>query len=159
MLDQGVHLVDLARWFAGEFVEVSGHLGTFFWNMPVEDNGFALLKTADGAVAWLHASCTEWKNLFSFEIYGRDGKLQIDGLGGSYGPERLTWHQMLPEMGPPKTSVWDYPAEDTSWRAELDHFVDCIAQRSAPSGSLDDSMAALRIIGRLYEIAAQRGQM
>ena len=50
-------------------------------------------------------SCTEWKNLFSFEIYGRDGKLQIDGLGGSYGVERLTCYRMLPEMGPPETTI------------------------------------------------------
>ncbi len=72
--------------------------------MPVEDNAFLLLTTAAGQVAWLHASCTEWKNLFSFEIFGRDGKLQVDGLGGSYGVERLTLYRMLPEMGPPETT-------------------------------------------------------
>ena len=111
MLDQGVHLVDLARWFAGDFVEVAGHVGTFFWNMSVEDNGFALLKTATGQVAWLHASCTEWKNLFCFEVFCRTGKLQIDGLGRSYGVERLTAYRMLPQMGPPETSTWEYPAK------------------------------------------------
>ncbi len=89
LLDQGVHLIDLARWFLGDFVEVSGHVATYFWDMPVEDNGFLSVRTAGGQSAWLHASCTEWKNLFSFEIFGRDGKLQIDGLGGSYGVERL----------------------------------------------------------------------
>src|SRR5262249_10986665 len=53
LLDQGVHLIDLARWFAGDFAEVHGHTGTFFWNMPVEDNGFLLLTTPRGQVAWL----------------------------------------------------------------------------------------------------------
>src|SRR5262245_21335146 len=108
LLDQGVHLIDLARWFAGEFTEVSGHVGTFFWDMPVEDNGFLLLRTAQGQTAWLHASCTEWKNLFCFEVFGRDGKLQIDGLGGSYGTERLSFYRMRPEMGPPDTTIWEY---------------------------------------------------
>ena len=58
----------------------------------------------------LHASCTEWKNTFSFEIYGRDGKTATsDGLGGGYGTERLTHYKMLPEMGPPETTSWEYP--------------------------------------------------
>jgi predicted dehydrogenase len=151
MLDQGIHLIDLSRWFLGEFTEVSGHIGTFFWNMPVEDNGFALLKTATGQVAWLHASCTEWKNLFCFEIYGRDGKLQINGLGGSYGVERLAFYQMLPAMGPPETTIWEYPGEDTSWQAEYSDFLSSIRERRAPSGSVDDALEALRIVELLYK--------
>jgi predicted dehydrogenase len=151
MLDQGVHLIDLARWFLGDFADVSGHIATYYWQMPVEDNGFALLKTAKGQVAWLHASCTEWKNLFSFEIFGRVGKLQIDGLGGSYGTERLTFYRMLPELGPPETTAWEYPRGDQSWQVELDHWVDCIEHRRRPSGSLEDALAALEIVERLYE--------
>jgi predicted dehydrogenase len=151
LLDQGVHLIDLARWFCGEFTEVSGHVATYFWPMPVEDNGFALLKTATGQVAWLHASCTEWKNLFSFEIFGRVGKLQVDGLGGSYGTERLTFYRMLPEMGPPETAAWEYPQEDRSWDVELNHWLDGIQSGRPPGGSLLDALAALEIVERLYK--------
>jgi predicted dehydrogenase len=154
MLDQGVHLVDLARWFLGDFADVSGHVGTYFWDWPVEDNGFALLRTAQNQVAWLHASCTEWKNLFSLEIYGRDGKLAIDGLGGSYGVERLAWYRMLPQMGPPETTIWEYPGEDRSWQAEWAHFTDCIRERRQPSGNLEDALAALTVIGKLYAFGA-----
>jgi predicted dehydrogenase len=150
LLDQGVHLLDLARWFLGDFAEVRGHAATFFWDMPVEDNGFVWARTAAGQVAWLHASCTEWKNLFSFEIFGRDGKLQIDGLGGSYGVERLTFYKMLPQMGPPETTIWEYPGEDASWRAEFVHFLDCVERRRAPSGTLDDALAALEAVGEVY---------
>jgi predicted dehydrogenase len=119
--------------------------------MPVEDNGFALLKTATGQVAWLHASCTEWKNLFSFEIFGRVGKLQIDGLGGSYGTERLTFYRMLPEMGPPETTAWEYPQEDRSWDVELNHWLNGIQSGRPPGGSLLDALAALEIVERLYK--------
>jgi predicted dehydrogenase len=150
MLDQGVHLIDLARWFAGDFPRVQGWVDTFFWEMAVEDNGFALLRTGSGQVAWLHASCTEWKNLFSFEIYGKVGKLQIDGLGGSYGTERLTWYRMLPQMGPPETTQWEYPGEDRSWHAELAYLLDCITHRRPVSGSLEDAVQALKIVERLY---------
>jgi len=156
MLDQGVHLIDLSRWFAGDFVDVDGSVETCFWNMAVEDNGFAHLRTASGQVAWLHASCTEWKNLFSFEIFGRDGKLQIDGLGGSYGVERLTHYRMLPQMGPPETTSWEYPGEDRSWHVEFDHFIDCVACGREPSGTLEDALAALEIVETLYRNTERR---
>jgi predicted dehydrogenase len=153
LLDQGVHLVDLARWFAGDFVEVGGHIATYFWDMPVEDNGFLALRTAAGQTAWLHASCTEWKNLFSFEVYGRTGKLQIDGLGGSYGVERLSHYRMSPQMGPPETTIWEYPGEDRSWREEFAHFMECVHQKKPPLGGLDDALAALEVVGRIYQSA------
>jgi predicted dehydrogenase len=154
LLDQGVHLIDLARWFLGDFVRVQGRIGTYFWKMPVEDNGFLMLETHRGQVAWLHASCTEWKNLFCFEVFGRDGKLQIDGLGGSYGVERLTHYRMLPQMGPPETTIWEYPGEDDSWKLEFAHFAECVAQGRQPSGGLIDALAALVVVGRVYEQSA-----
>jgi predicted dehydrogenase len=150
LLDQGVHLIDLARWFLGDFEEVHGHIATFFWNMPVEDNGFLCLTTSAGQVAWLHASCTEWKNTFSFEIFGCHGKLQVDGLGGSYGVERLTHYRMLPQMGPPETTTWEYPDGDQSWSAEFAHFSECISQRRQPSGTLHDALEGLRVVESVY---------
>jgi predicted dehydrogenase len=156
MLDQGVHLVDLARWFLGDFSEVSGHVARFFWDWEVEDNGFALLKTAQGQVAWLHASCTEWKNLFSLEVYGKVGKLHVEGLGGSYGVERLAYYKMLPQMGPPETTIWEYPGEDKSWQAEWAHFTDSIRQRRMPEGNVEDALATLRVIDELYRTSPAR---
>jgi predicted dehydrogenase len=150
LLDQGVHLIDLARWFIGDFTEVRGLTETFFWKMPMEDNAFVLLRTADGRVAWIHASCTEWKNLFSLEVFGRDGKLQVDGLGGSYGTERLTYYRMRPEMGPPETTCWEYPGEDVSWREEYRHLLDCIRERRPPCGGLEDALAALEVVESVY---------
>jgi predicted dehydrogenase len=154
LLDQGVHLLDLARWFLGEFAEVRGAVATLYWDMPVEDNGFVWLRTADGQVAWLHASCTEWKNLFCLEIYGCHGKLQVDGLGGSYGTERLTHHRMRPEMGPPDTAAWEYPGEDGSWAREWAYFRECVATGRAPEGGLEDALAALSIVERVYADSA-----
>ncbi len=151
LLDQGVHLIDLARWFLGDFAQVQGCAGTFFWEMPVEDNGFLILRTANGQVAWLHASCTEWKNLFSFEIYGRNGKLQIEGLGGSYGVERLAHYRMLPEMGPPETTIWEYPGEDRSWELELMDFECSLAGKPSHAPGLADARAALETVEQIYK--------
>ena len=150
MLDQGVHLVDLSRWFLGEFTHVAGSVERFFWNWEVEDNGFCHLKTEGGQVAWLHASWTEWKNLFSFEVFGRQGKLQVDGLGGSYGVERLTHHRMRPEMGPPDTVDWDYPGDDASWREEYASFLQATSGGATANATLEDAAAALAIVEDAY---------
>jgi predicted dehydrogenase len=151
LIDQGVHLIDLSRWFLGDFTSVNGMAQTMFWPMQVEDNGFMMLQTAQKQVAFLHASCTEWKNLFSFEIFGRTGKLEISGLGGSYGVERLTFYKMLPEMGPPETTAWEYPMSDDSWDAEFAEFLEDIQLNRRPAASLSDAHAALTTVKNIYE--------
>ena len=153
LIDQGMHLIDLARWFAGEFVQVQGLAGHWFWDMPVEDNAFLLLRTAEQKVAFMHCSCSEWKNLFSFEVFGRDGKLEVQGLGGSYGVERLTHYRMLPEMGPPDTVAWEFPRGDDSWAAELADFYQDVVLGRQPTPGLSDAMAALRVVERIYEVS------
>ena len=150
LIDQGAHLIDLSRWFLGDFPNVRGSAPTYFWDMPVEDNGFLLLETARGQVAFLHASWTEWKNLFSFEISGRVGKLEISGLGGSYGTERLAWYKMSAEMGPPETMVWEYPMADDSWQAENAAFLDDIRLGRPPDPGIEDAQAVLRVIEGVY---------
>ena len=151
LIDQGVHLIDLARWFLGDFSEVDGFAHTYYWDMPVDDNAFMLLKTEDQRTAFLHVSCTEWKNTFSFELYGRNGKLQVDGLGGSYGVERLTWYKMLPEMGPPETVSWEYPMHDNSWQVEMNQFRQDIELGRQPQPGLIDAVAVLQIVESLYD--------
>ena len=146
LLDQGTHLIDLARCFLGDFSEVMGFAHTYFWPMPVEDNGFMLLKTAQKQTAFLHVSWTEWKNMFSFEIYGKKAKLHIEGLGGSYGVERLAYYKMLPQMGPPETTIWEYPMGDNSWQLEFTEFLEDIRLGRTPSANLADAHAALKIV-------------
>ena len=150
LIDQGVHLIDLAGWFLGEFPNVEGHAATYFWDMPVDDNAFLSLRTAAGQTAWLQVSCSEWKNLFSFEIYGRTGKLAVDGLGGSYGVERLAYYRMLPQMGPPETTVWEYPRGDDSWRLEMQDFLADIRLGRSPAPGLREARAALEVVETVY---------
>ena len=150
LIDQGVHLIDLAGIFLGEFTQVDGHVATYFWNMPVDDNAFLSLRNADGKMAWLHASCTEWKNMFSLEIYGRDGKLQMDGLGRSYGVEKLTYYKMLPQMGPPETTLWEFPRGDESWKIEMAEFAEDIRLKRTPVPGLKEAIAALRVVEKIY---------
>lgn len=150
-IDQGVHLIDLSRWYMGEFSEINGFADTYFWNMPVDDNGFISLRKEDGRAAWLQVSCTEWKNMFSFEIYCKNAKLEISGLGGSYGVERLSYYQMLPQMGPPDTTIFEYPRGDNSWKMELDDMISAIQNKTPITmGDVKDAYEALRIVEAIY---------
>jgi predicted dehydrogenase len=150
LIDQGVHMIDLGYWFLGEFTEVDGLARTFYWDMPVDDNAFLRLATAGGHVAFFHVSCTEWKNLFSLEVYGRDGKLHVDGLGGSYGVERLAWYRMLPQMGPPETTIWEYPGPDDSWEVEFAEFLEDVRLGRQPAAGLPAARSALAVVERVY---------
>jgi predicted dehydrogenase len=149
-IDQGMHVIDLSRMFLGDFTDVAGRMRTYFWNMPVEDNAFFMLSTSKGQVALLHTSWTEWKNMFSFELFGRMGKLEITGLGGSYGVERITHYRMLPQMGPPETVTHEYPFADTSWSVEFETFLEDIRLGREPFPGVLDAQAALRIIETIY---------
>ncbi len=167
LLDQGIHAVDLFRWFLGDFSEAFGFTSTCFWDLGyfppcdrdghqheghrAEDNGFALFRTATGKIASLHASWTQWKNIFSFEVFGRDGYLIVEGLGGSYGTERLTWGRRRPESGPPDEERFDFPGPDVSWEAEWREFVTAIREGRGPLASSYDGRQALRMVHAVYE--------
>ncbi len=152
LLDQGVHLIDLSRWMGGEFDLKWGAAKSFFWNASVEDNGFLLLESPDHSrSAFLHASCTEWKNLFDFEIFGKTGKLEISGLGRSYGVEELKYYRMKPEMGPPDFETTSFPGVDESWQAEFDAFLKEINGQQTDIATGFDALRAMEIIHGVYK--------
>lgn len=151
LIDQGAHLIDLSLFFFGEpFDKTYGVIQTCFWDIPVEDNAFLTLQTSTGKTAHLHATWTEWKNLFSFEITGKKAKLHIEGLGGSYGIERLSFYRMSPEMGPPETTIFEYPKPDTSWEAEIEHFIETIQNGNTCQPGLESTRQVLSVIESVY---------
>ena len=151
LIDQGTHLIDLSRWFLGEFSDVEGFACNYFWSMPVEDNSFMTLKTSDNKVAFLQASCTEWKNKFSFEIFGKTGKLELSGLGGSYGEEKLIFYKMKKRMGKPSIYEWFFPKNDNSWKLEVDDFFRKIENNKKVFSDLNNSIENMKIINKSYK--------
>lgn len=151
LIDQGTHLLYLSLSFLGDLILDYGATPNYFWDMSVEDNAFISVKNKNGSIGFLHASCTEWKNTFSLEIYCKTGKLEISGLGGSYGIEKLTFYKMLPEMGPPETVVWEFPEADESWRLEIEEFLDDINNGTSNSENLGFSYKVLALVDEIYE--------
>ncbi len=161
LLDQGVHVVDLFNWFLGEFKEVYGQINTFYWNIEVEDNSFAVFKTKDNQVAVMHTSWTQWKNRFIFEIFGEKGYLIVEGLGGSYGTEKLiigkrrmeNGSQLKYKGGAPDEEVIEFPGPDISWAEEWKEFVSAIKENREPLGSGYDGLMANKMIEAVYRSA------
>jgi len=151
LLDQGVHIIDLIRWYAGDIIQVFGKTETKFWNVEVEDNAYALLSCQNNVTALFHVSWTNWKNIFSFELFGTDGYLTINGLGGSYGPETLEWGKRKKEGGRPDIESFDFPATDGSWELEWKEFRSAIAENRQPLKSGVDGLRANQVVEALYE--------
>ena len=160
LIDQGVHLIDLCNWLVGTFELEWADISTQFWQMPVEDNATLVLRR--GPVrALLSLSCTEWRNLFEFEVFGELGKVEVTGLGRSYGLEtaRLIQIPATGTMWPPAVDkTFEYPGPDESWRAEWLGFVRAIEENTGPAGptrtdnaTVEDAERAMRIVHEAYE--------
>ena len=150
LVDQGSHLIDLVRWLAGDVDLAHAETRTAFWDMSVDDNAFFALRPRSGGYAWMHASWTEWKNTFHFEATYATAKIEVDGLGGSYGTERLTLHEMSPRMGPPDTTVWEFTEPDHSWALETADVVSSVRGGAGLGADIDDALAVLRLIDEVY---------
>jgi predicted dehydrogenase len=154
LLDQGIHAIDLFRWFLGDLIVVGGLTANWVWHAPVEDNVFALFRSPRGQVASLHASWTQWKNLFSLEIFGARGALVVDGLGRSYGTESLTIYRRQAN-GPPVEERIEFSGPDVSWEREWEEFLAAIQSGNPPPANAEDGLAALKLVEAVYECAAR----
>jgi len=152
LIDQGVHVLDLIHWFFGPLPLRSSFVTTSFWNMPVDDNAVLTVADSGPSPRWatFHVSCSEWKNSFSLELYGRTGKVLVSGLGGSYGTETLTYYRMLPQMGPPEVEQREFSGPDRSWALDLKNLVDHISSGTPLWGDLGSARYALEVVRDAY---------
>ena len=152
LIDQGVHLIDLCRWFTDKDVDqVYGKTYRSFWESDVEDNAFFHLEFDGNILAQCHVSWTNWKNIFSFEIFGDNGYIRIEGLGGSYGKETLEVGYRQPSGGIPAIEHFDFTDEDNSWLLEWQDFKQAIEGNRDPNGSGKDGYATNVIIDAIYK--------
>ncbi|MEX1183120.1 MAG: Gfo/Idh/MocA family oxidoreductase [Gemmatimonadota bacterium] len=153
LIDQGVHVVDLIHWIAGMPRSAYALVQTAVWPIsPLEDNAYGLLAFEHGVVAQLHVSMTQWKNLFSLELHGDAGAVTVEGLGGSYGVERLIHVDRAFQGGAPDVHEERFEGEDGSWSSEWNAFVSAIDGGAATAGPAE-GVAAMRILEALYRSA------
>jgi len=150
-IEQGSHIIDLFRWFLGDLEQVTCMTSkNFFKKQKLDESGMALFRSSNGATASLHTSLTEWKNLFSFEVFGENEYIQIEGLGGGYGTEKLI-HGIRDHVKPFSYKITEYRGPDKSWLNEWLEFKNAIKNKVDPLGSGLDGMQAMKIALMAYE--------
>ena len=150
-MEQGIHAIDLFTWFMGEIHEVTSMTGIqYFKNQPLDDNGMAIFRMNTGATVSIHASLTHWKNLFNFQVFGEEGYIEIDGLGSSYGTEKLIFGKRDFEA-PFNYHVTEFRGGDKSWSSEWNEFSSAIKEEREPLGNGYDGLSSLRVALGSYE--------
>ena len=154
LLDQGIHMVDLMRFFGGEFVEVKSYVSNNFWNHDVEDNAYVLLKDKNDRIAMLHSSATQWQHHFSLDIALTEGYLELRGIltgSKSYGEEKLVIGRRSDSMtGADREEIVTY-LEDNSWRDEINEFADNIVNNGIITNeSSADALATMKLVYQIY---------
>lgn len=154
LLDQGIHMLDMMRLFAGDFVEIHSFISNAYWNHDVEDNAYALMRTENGVVAMLHSSATQWRHRFHLEIALTEGTIILSGIlsgSKSYGAETITIAYKSPDdAGDPREVTTRYN-QDNSWRDEIAEFHDCIVNDvPVVEGSAIEALRTMRLVYRIY---------
>lgn len=157
LLDQGIHMLDLMRYFSGEsFSEIFSFIDNAFWNFDVEDNAYVLMKSPKGVVAQLHSSATQWRHAFNLEITLQKGSIVLGGLltgSKSYGEETLkiitTDHEK--DRGLPEESTSKYNV-DVSWDNEIKYFENCLKNDlKIERGSIKDAIETMELVEAIYK--------
>jgi len=160
LIDQGIHMLDLIRYFSGEkFNKINSYITTAYWDIKVEDNAFVLMQSDNKIIASMHSSATQWKHKFLLEMCFEEGYINLDGiLSGtrSYAPEKLIigrreFEDVTFAMGKPKESIV-YFENDHSWNLEIDEFIGAInGDGIIKEGTFQDAYETLSLVQRVYE--------
>jgi len=155
LLDQGIHLLDLLRFFNGDFQEYKSFISNKFWNYDVEDNAFALMRDKNGVIASIHSTATQWQHKFRIEITTRYALIELEGiLSGtkSYGKESLQIIERLPKSSNgSKIKNRYFFNKDNSWKEEIDEFANIILKNlPIKTGNIYDALMVMKMIEKIY---------
>ncbi len=155
LLDQGIHMLDMIRYFGGEFGEVKSFVSNNYWHHDVEDNAYAIMRNREGCVAMLHSTATQWQHKFRLEITLRDALLELSGIlsgSKSYGDESL---KIIPKKdGSSVGSFFEITnsyLDDTSWQCEIDEFADIIiGDLQVYNGNSIEALQVMELVYKIY---------
>jgi 1,5-anhydro-D-fructose reductase (1,5-anhydro-D-mannitol-forming) len=155
-LDQGIHMLDLFLFMCGDFQEVKAFVSNLYWHSDIEDNVFAIFRNKEGQVASLHSTMTQWRHLFSLEMFLERGYIVINGLltsSGSYGEEQLT---IAENRTVAPAATWSSEEKivykiNSSWETEVKMWLDAIENdKKVPMGNTDDALKLMKIVEKVY---------
>ena len=159
LLDQGIHMIDLFRYFCGDFNQVKCFYSNKFWKFDVEDNAFLIFKNKYNQLANLHSSSTLWRHTFRIDVTLEKGYILIEGLlskTGSYGQEKITYAKRQFEneskaLGNPSEKVI-YFDQDNSWKLEMTQFISYIKNNTKVEiNGFNDAIKSMDLVFKAYK--------
>ena len=159
LLDQGIHMLDLFLFLAdAPFDDVHAFVSSRYWNIPgIEDNVFAIMRNqASGIEVSFHSTMTQWRHLFSLEVFLERGYVVLNGLktsSGTYGEEVLT---IARNRTVAPAASWESEERlqfrvDTSWQSEAEHFMDAVTLAlPITAGTSGQALEVMSLIDRIY---------
>ena len=152
MTDMAVHSIDTLRFVLGDVMptRVSARVGTYFEDIPVEDTATMMLEFDGDVTALIEAG---WYNLYADEPQGYTQVFGTRGYASAVPAEaRLpvqgTWSVIRPSF-PVRTVQEDLGA----FRAQIDHFLDCILHDEQPKPGGADGLLVMRVLESAYRSA------
>ena len=158
LIDQGIHMIDLMNHLSGPFDGAQAVLSNSYLGIDgVEDNAFITLFSKQKRIAAsVHSTITQWRYLFSLEIFLEKGSIVLNGLrtnSGSYGDEILTIKPNVEHENSIQHEILTYDTNE-SWTSELRAFFKAVANQTRyPFADYQDALQTTTIIDQIYERA------
>ncbi len=150
LLDNGCHMMDLARYFGGDVEQVYANIATLGFDIEVEDTSVATLSFASGALgsvenAW---TATGWEQ--AFWVYGTEGAVEYSNRTG------ILTHRFRStpgtSFGEPDISHTTFGGLDAHTVCEIDFMAAIRGERDVVCTG-EDGLEAVRLVLACYESA------
>lgn len=152
LTDQGIHMLDLIKFFCGNFKNFKSFISNKFWKYDIEDDVFAIMRNKN-VMASIHSTALQWEHKFRMEISLEYGAIKLNGiLSGSktYGKERLEILEKNKKNKYLKKKY--YFKKDNSWKEEVDEFADIVKDdKVVKTGNYSDALDVMYMINKIYK--------
>jgi predicted dehydrogenase len=152
MIDIGVHITDLIRWFAGKKIaEVFATIRTIEKPVRVDDNATVLFRFEDGSKGEIECSWTTRPYEVMTWVYGSKGKMMT--AIGTEKPVRVVIAKTAKGEDPNRALKEIFPkiGSGAPWENAVHYFINCVAKRSEPFVSGEEGRETMRVIQAAYE--------
>lgn len=158
LIDQGIHMLDLFLYFGSNFDTIKAEISNQYWHSDIEDNVFVILRDSkSGITASLHSTMTQWRHLFSLEVFMEKGYMVLNGLitsSNTYGDEVLS---IAKNRSASPAATWKDEVKtkyltNNSWGYEMKYFFNAIKNNtSIEIGNSNDALKIMQVIDTIYK--------